>query len=122
MAYYSCDVGEKEATTSFDVAIEEFELSSFGESLSPAGVLEVINQGVVLETKKKFAPGTLVRIDFHPNNSNNNKGNSNSEIVAVGYIRDVKKIGNGGFYHILVQFKKFDNDTYSSVLKGLEMR
>lgn len=120
MAYHSYDMSEESGTVKFDVAIEEFELSSFGESLAPAGVLEVINQGVVLETGKKFIPGTVVRIDFRPNTSK--KANSNGEIVAVGYIRDVKKIGNGEFYRILVQFKKFDNEGYNTVLKGLEMR
>lgn len=120
MGYHSYNMDKEAEARKFDVAIEEFELSSFGESLSPAGVLKVINQGVVLETKKRFIPGSVVRVDFRPNNSKRN--NANGEIVAVGYIRDVKRVKDGGFYQILVQFKKFDNDTYSSVLKGLEMR
>jgi hypothetical protein len=100
------------------VSLEEFELSSFGESLVPADVVEAGDGLVILKTSRDFAEGTLVRIDLLPGRRGN--GADSDGFVVVGCVRESTRISAGEVYRVEVIFLRLTSSRYNTMLSEIE--
>lgn len=116
MAYYPHDLEGSVDTSKLNVAVEELDLSSFGESLLPVEIVDVINGGMVLESKKEFPKGMLLRIDFCPVSGNGRK-KADDEVVMFGCVKECREVIDGRVYRIYVIFKRLKNDRYDEIFE-----
>jgi hypothetical protein len=116
---YSYHVNDQVGTNRLSASIEEFDLSSFGESLAAASVVELTDGGVLLETRREFPNGILVRIDFYPPEYDD-ASDEFDEVVAVGVVRESREIVSGNLYRLFVAFAPLKSDHYRQTIEGLE--
>jgi len=116
---YSYHVNDQVGTNHLSAAIEDFDLSSFGESLAEAKVVDLTDGGVLLETRREFSIGMLVRIDFYPPEYDGDS-DAYDEVVAVGVVRESREIVSGNLYRLFVAFAPLNNDHYRQTIEGLE--
>jgi hypothetical protein len=100
------------------VFLEEFELSSFGESLVPADIVESADGIVVLKTIRDFALGTLVRMDLSPHRQG--RGGDFGGFVVVGCVRDSQRVAAGEVYRVDVAFLRLESDRYNTMVSEIE--
>ncbi len=100
------------------VFLEEFELSSFGESLVPADIVESADGTVVLKTVRDFALGTLVRIDLSTHRQA--RGNGFDGFVVVGCVRDSQRVAAGEVYRVEVFLLKLLSERYNTMVSEIE--
>lgn len=118
MAYYPHDLEGNVDASKLNVAVEELDLSSFGESLVPVDIVDVINGGVVLESRKEFPTGMFLRIDFYSISGNGRK-KMTDELVMFGCVKECRGIINGSFYRIYVVFKRLKNDKFGEIFEEI---
>ncbi len=100
------------------VFLEEFELTSFGESLVPADIVESADGMVTLKTVRDFALGTLVRMDLSPHRQTSGWGHDG--FVVVGCVRDSRRIAAGEVYRVEVALLRLQSDRYNIMVSEIE--
>jgi hypothetical protein len=116
MAYYPHDLEGSVDASKLNVAVEELELSSFGESLVPVEIVDVINRGMVLESKIEFPAGMFLRIDFCPV-TGNGRDKAIDEVVMFGCVKECREVIEGRVYRIYVVFKRLKNDKFDDIVE-----
>jgi len=116
---YSYHVSDQVGSNRLSAAIEEFDLTSFGDALATAKVVELNDGGVLLETHREFSTGMLVRVDFYPPEYDGNR-DEYDEVVAVGVVRESREIVSGNLYRLFVAFAPLKSDHYRQTIEGLE--
>lgn len=102
----------------YRVFLEEFDLSSFGDSLVPADVVEASDGSVVLKTIREFSEGTLVRIDLQ--SQRRNGGGNSDGFVVVGCVRESVRIAAGEIYRVEVVLLRLTSERYNAMVSELE--
>lgn len=103
----------------YRVALEEFDLSSFGDSLAPAELLDVTDSGVLLlESGEDFPSGTLMRVDLYPQGSRN--GGGDSEFTLCGSVSESREIISGEIYRVFIVLQILENESYRAILKEIQ--
>lgn len=100
------------------VFLEEFDLTSFGESLVGADVVESADGIVVLKTVRDFALGALVRIDLSSGRQTRNA--SPDGFVVVGCVRDSQRISADEVYRVEVNLLRLKSERYNMVISEIE--
>lgn len=100
------------------VFLEEFELTSFGESLVPADIVESADGMVALKTVRDFALGTLVRMDLSPHRQT--RGEGLDGFVVVGCVRDSQRVSERDVYRVEVALLRLQNDRYNTMVSEIE--
>lgn len=100
------------------VFLEEFELTSFGDAMVGADVVESADGIVVLKTNRDFAPGALVRIDL--SSGRQTKGINFDGFVVVGCVRDSKRISADEVYRVEVSLLRLESDRYNMMISEIE--
>jgi len=100
------------------VFVEEFELTSFGESLVGADVVESADGIVVLKTGRDFALGTLVRMEL--SSQRQTKGMGFDGVVVVGCVRDSQRISSDEVYRVEVSLLRLQSDRYNMMVSEIE--
>ncbi len=100
------------------IFLEEFELTSFGESLVPADIVESTDGIVVLKTVRDFAHGTLVRMDLSAHRRA--KDACLDGFVVVGCVKDSRRVAAGEVYRVDVAFLRLRSDRYNTMLSEIE--
>jgi hypothetical protein len=100
------------------VFLEEFELTSFGESLVGADIVESADGIVVLKTGRDFALGTLVRMDL--SSHRHLRPASFDGFVVVGCVRDSQRISADEVYRVEVSLLRLQNDRYNMMVSEIE--
>jgi len=100
------------------VFLEEFELTSFGESLAPADIVESSDGTVVIKTNRDFALGTLVRMDLSGHRQT--RGNGFDGFVVVGCVRDSRRVAAGEVYRVEVALLRLQSDRYNMLVSEIE--
>ena len=119
MAYHPQELERNPEISKLNVSIEELNLSSFGDTLIPADIVDVIDGGVVLESRVEFSSGTLLRIDFCPVYGNG-VGNKTDEVVLFGFVKECRAGTNGNAFRMCIVFKRLKNDKFSEIAEGLK--
>ncbi len=102
----------------YRVFLEEFDLSSFGDSLVSAAVIEASDGTVVLKTNRDFAEGTLVRVDLHP--SRRTSVEDRDGFVVVGCVRETTRIAAGEVYRVEIVMLRLTSERYNAMLTEIE--
>ena len=118
MAYRSLKTGTEIGHEKYRAALEEFDLSSFGESLTPVEILEVTSKGVLFESGTDFPVDTLMRLDFYPMSSKN--GREDNELILCGSVSDCREIIPGELYRVFVDFKVLKSENYREILRDIK--
>jgi hypothetical protein len=100
------------------VFLEEFELTSFGESLVPADIVDSADGIVVIKTIRDFALGTLVRMDLSSHRQT--RGGGLDGFVVVGCVRDSQRVAAGEVYRVEVAFLRLQSDRYNTMVSEIE--
>jgi len=119
MAYHPQELERNPEASKLNVSIEELDLSSFGDTLVPADIVDVIDGGVVLESREEFPSGTLLRIDFSPV-SGNGAENKTGEVVLFGYVKESREDTNASTHRMRIVFKRLKNDKFGEIAEGLK--
>ncbi|MBN1573793.1 MAG: hypothetical protein JW984_11410 [Deltaproteobacteria bacterium] len=118
MAYRPHDLDRDVEASRLSVAIEELDLSSFGDALVPAEIVDVVEGGIVLESKREFPPGILLRIDFY-HVSGNGRETAADEVVMFGHVKESREIIKDGVYRMCVVFKRLKRDNFGEIAEGI---
>jgi hypothetical protein len=100
------------------VFLEEFELTSFGESLVPADIVDSADGVVALKTVRDFSLGTLVRMDLSP--YRRTRDGASDGFVVVGCVRDSRRVSAGEVYRVEVAFLRLRSERYNTMLSEIE--
>jgi len=119
MAYHHQELERNSEVSKLNVSIEELDLSSFGDTLVPADIVDVIDGGVVLESKVEFSSGTLLRIDFCPVFGNGD-GNKADEVVLFGYVKESREGTDKNTCRMRIVFERLKNDKFGEIAEGLK--
>ncbi|GEM_PF-2504092 len=119
MAYQPQDIERDAEASRLSVAIEELDLSSFGDALVPANIVDVVEGGVVLESKEEFPPGVFLRIDFY-HVSGNGREKTTDEVVMFGHVKECREIiKEDSVYRMCVVFKRLKRDKFGDIAEGI---
>lgn len=118
MAHHYSQTEKEAGLVGNRIFLEEFELTSFGESLVPADIVESTDGVVVLKTIRDFALGTLVRMDLSPHRRT--KDGYLDGFVVVGCVRDSRRVAAGEVYRVEVAFLRLQSERYNSMLSEIE--
>jgi hypothetical protein len=100
------------------VFLEELELTSFGDSLVGADIVESGDGIIVLKTTHDFALGALVRIDL-----SSHRGALTAAydgFVVVGCVRDSQRISADEVYRVDVSLLRLESDRYNMMVSEIE--
>lgn len=100
------------------VFLEEFELTSFGESLVGADIVDSGDGIIVLKTTRDFGCGALVRIDLSPGRQT--RGMRYDGFVVVGCVRDSQRVAAGEVYRVEVSLLRLESDRYNMMISEIE--
>jgi hypothetical protein len=116
MAHHYYEKERASGLLAYRVFLEEFDISSFGDCLVAADVIEAGDGNLVLKAGRDFALGELVRIDLLPQRRTRNNGG----FVVVGCVTKSDRISAGEVYRIEVTLLKLASEQYNTMLARLE--
>jgi hypothetical protein len=118
MAHHYYEKERASNLLAYRVFLEEFDISSFGDCLVAADVIEAGDGNLVLKAGRDFALGELVRIDLLP--QRRTRIRNDGGFVVVGCVTKSDRISAGEVYRIEVTLLKLASEQYNTMLARLE--